>query len=68
MEKKLLVLFYDIKHTTLEEVANTGKILDKGNINYIMLPKYWDYEYMTKEEAITILDAMKTFVKEYFNE
>ena len=45
---------------------NELKVIKEDNINYIILPKYWDYEYMTKEEALSILDKIKTFVEGYY--
>lgn len=45
---------------------NEFKVIEEDNINYIILPKYWDSEYMTKEEVLAILDKIKTFVEGYY--
>lgn len=46
--------------------VNKLEVIKEDNINYIILPKYWDYEYMSKKEALAILDKIKTFVEEYY--
>ena len=67
-DNKFLVFFYDERRTTPEEVDCLAKEMEKTTLTTpcIFLPKHWDYEYMSKEEALARLDAIKYYVEHYY--
>ena len=67
-DNKFLIFFYDERTTTPEEVDIFAKEMEKTTLTtpYIFLPKHWDYEYMSKEEALARLDAIKYYVEHYY--
>ena len=67
-DNKFLIFFYDERKTSVEEVGNFAKEMEKvtNTTPYIFLPKHWDYEYMSKEEALVRLDAIKYYVEHYY--
>ena len=67
-DNKFLIFFYDERKTTPEEVRNFAKKMETITLTtpYFFLPKHWDYEYMSKEEALARLDAIKYYVEHYY--
>ena len=67
MDRELIVLFYDTKYTTQEEVHQVSSFLT-GNIKkpVLFLPKEWSLQFMTKEQALQSLEEAKTFVENLY--
>lgn len=68
MKDEFLIFFYDERRTTIEEVGNFANGIKELALKTpcIFLPKHWDYEYMSKEEALARLDAIKDYVEHYY--
>ena len=69
-EKKYPILFYDIGDAKRKDVMDTlmeiSEFYKKENIPFVFLPKmYIELEYMTKEEAIKILNEIIDEVKKW---
>ena len=63
IEKKYPILFYELDNENREKVMDTlmelRKYYERDNIPFIFLPKrYIELEYMTKTEAIKILNEI----------
>ena len=70
IEKKYPILFYDIDNENKEKVIdvlmNLGKFYEEENIHFVFLPKnYTELEYMTKNEAIKLLNEVLDEVKKW---
>ena len=63
IEKKYPVLFYDIDNENREKVMDTlmelREYYEKENIPFVFIPKHYiELEFMTKTEAIKILNEI----------
>lgn len=63
IEKKYPILFYDIgnedKEKVMEVLMDLAEFYKAENIPFVFLPKnYTELEYMTKDEAIKLLNEI----------
>lgn len=62
-KSKILIFKYDPDHTAPEDLQQAADAMNEYvDFPVLFIPKYWDYEYMTKEEIIARLHGMIDFI------